>query len=542
MSSADATPPKRAKRELPTEVFVVGQRISIPGKDGALGCTRFVGQTSFMDGTWVGVELDAPIGKHDGTVDGVRYFSCKPLHGLMLRPERARLADLTLNDFPPMQSRVLTPRTDREPTFETVIRHKPSERALVVMPRKDNVPTSLALSKINDLHKKGQCVVQYLAMPAVEDVETPVKAEAQDQEAEAEAEETQVGVQQVKAEDTQAEPQEAKAEDEVDAKADDKVEGAGTDAEVKDELHATLSEPVNAKLEEQDKAAKDGWEVRKTDDKTRALEEIRAKYLADPQGKPRRVFRGACHPRSIVQVLHGEARLFRKNEHADVYDAHGNLLIRQGEIYICADSAFNTFAPSYAGDDNGALRHVEHLRGMAREMKEKYGRDEEQSEFIFFRRCTRAQEELPYSAWHGKAAAGGFLLAGKYSIDDDVVQYIHFNELPECTQWASACWHTKYEAASAETLLKKFQCEVCTACKADFANAPDCQNQATATKDGRFLGYGQPRGARSTIAGFTFESYPEELYAELVRIGADNGQVSVDNDLGPHGLGPLTAI
>ena len=32
--------------------------------------------------TWVGVELDNPDGKNDGTVDGFRYFTCNAKHGI----------------------------------------------------------------------------------------------------------------------------------------------------------------------------------------------------------------------------------------------------------------------------------------------------------------------------------------------------------------------------------------------------------------------------------------------------------------------------
>lgn len=54
---------------------------------GDEGTVRFYGTTHFKEGVWVGVDLDRAKGKNDGSVQGMRYFECKPKHGLFTRAE-----------------------------------------------------------------------------------------------------------------------------------------------------------------------------------------------------------------------------------------------------------------------------------------------------------------------------------------------------------------------------------------------------------------------------------------------------------------------
>ncbi|KAF8610746.1 hypothetical protein BDV93DRAFT_517841 [Ceratobasidium sp. AG-I] len=58
------------------------------------GIVRFVGSASFAAGRWVGVELNAPNGKNDGSVAGITYFSCPPNHGVFVRPSQVKIAAL----------------------------------------------------------------------------------------------------------------------------------------------------------------------------------------------------------------------------------------------------------------------------------------------------------------------------------------------------------------------------------------------------------------------------------------------------------------
>ncbi|VBB30526.1 unnamed protein product [Acanthocheilonema viteae] len=55
------------------------------------GVVEFFGETEFAEGTWVGINLDEPNGKHDGTVKGTRYFECEPNHGIFLKANQVRL-------------------------------------------------------------------------------------------------------------------------------------------------------------------------------------------------------------------------------------------------------------------------------------------------------------------------------------------------------------------------------------------------------------------------------------------------------------------
>lgn len=53
----------------------VGARIKYSGFNGTI---RYVGPVETANGTWLGVEWDDPRrGKHDGSKDGRRYFSCR---------------------------------------------------------------------------------------------------------------------------------------------------------------------------------------------------------------------------------------------------------------------------------------------------------------------------------------------------------------------------------------------------------------------------------------------------------------------------------
>ncbi|XP_012944939.1 centrosome-associated protein 350 [Aplysia californica] len=67
-----------------------GESVTVTSSRGfpKTGTVRFVGSVQFAHGVWVGVELDQPEGKNDGAVKGIRYFQCRPRHGVFVRPDK----------------------------------------------------------------------------------------------------------------------------------------------------------------------------------------------------------------------------------------------------------------------------------------------------------------------------------------------------------------------------------------------------------------------------------------------------------------------
>ncbi|CAO3591941.1 unnamed protein product [Absidia cylindrospora] len=65
-----------------------GTRIEVQNK---IGTIRYVGTTSFQTGKWIGIELDDPLGKNSGVVQGKRYFDCRTNHGVFVRPSQVRI-------------------------------------------------------------------------------------------------------------------------------------------------------------------------------------------------------------------------------------------------------------------------------------------------------------------------------------------------------------------------------------------------------------------------------------------------------------------
>jgi len=69
------------------ETVIIGDNVKIISSQKK-GFVQFVGETRFAKGIWIGVVLEDSTGKNDGSVGGVRYFTCPPARGVFLREDK----------------------------------------------------------------------------------------------------------------------------------------------------------------------------------------------------------------------------------------------------------------------------------------------------------------------------------------------------------------------------------------------------------------------------------------------------------------------
>jgi tubulin-folding cofactor B len=86
--------------EISTKGIQVGKRCRVGREDSRRGEVMYVGEVKEIPGggKWIGVKLDEPVGKNDGSLGGTRYWGVDvdgggPKYGVFVRPERIEIGE-----------------------------------------------------------------------------------------------------------------------------------------------------------------------------------------------------------------------------------------------------------------------------------------------------------------------------------------------------------------------------------------------------------------------------------------------------------------
>merc|ERR1711937_698937 len=82
--------PEKLEIETPNQPTSPAPASPTQRADSESDAVRFAGTTEFKEGIWVGIELNEPVGKNDGSVMGVQYFKCPPKFGLFALPHKVQ--------------------------------------------------------------------------------------------------------------------------------------------------------------------------------------------------------------------------------------------------------------------------------------------------------------------------------------------------------------------------------------------------------------------------------------------------------------------
>ncbi|XP_067663713.1 microtubule-associated tumor suppressor candidate 2 homolog isoform X3 [Haliotis asinina] len=141
----EASPSRDDKNVIVTQSISVGDRVCIGGiKHGTL---KFLGEVHLAPGIWCGIELDDPDGKHDGEVEGRRYFHCHRGHGVFAPFDKVELVE-------PVQVQIKPAEVS-----ENVLKRRSLPRPVTALP-KSALPSArpLSVGSLPDVRKQVETV------------------------------------------------------------------------------------------------------------------------------------------------------------------------------------------------------------------------------------------------------------------------------------------------------------------------------------------------------------------------------------------------
>jgi tubulin-folding cofactor B len=89
-------------QEIEARGIAVGKRCRVGQDNTRRGEIMYVGDVKEIPGlgAWVGIQLDEPVGKNDGSIGGTRYWGkeSEVKRGVFVRPERVEVGDFPVLD------------------------------------------------------------------------------------------------------------------------------------------------------------------------------------------------------------------------------------------------------------------------------------------------------------------------------------------------------------------------------------------------------------------------------------------------------------
>jgi len=83
-------------KEVETRGITISKRCQLGSDSARRGVVAYVGEVDEipgLKGPWVGVILDEPLGKNDGSLGGKKYFECPENRGVFVRADRVDMGD-----------------------------------------------------------------------------------------------------------------------------------------------------------------------------------------------------------------------------------------------------------------------------------------------------------------------------------------------------------------------------------------------------------------------------------------------------------------